>query len=113
MSEMVVHVEKRDSVSLCIKIFLDWSVIPLHCGLEDFLVVVRSHFLQMRFDLAVVSAHVLRIPPITSSIVVGKGGFQSFQGQIRRAHDCLPHVIKAMDHMPVVVFGEFRVRCEA
>lgn len=31
---------------------------------------------------------------------------EPFERQIRRAHDRLAHVVKAMDHMPVVVFGQ-------
>jgi hypothetical protein len=80
-----------------------------HALLEDLLIIIRPNVLQMRFDLRIVTADMLTIPPITSSIMVREGSLQPLQRQIRRAHDSLPHVIKAVDHMPVVVLRQLGI----
>ena len=55
----------------------------------------------------------LTIPPIASAVVVGECSFQPLQRKISRTHDGLTHVVEAVDHMPMVVLGQFGVRCES
>ena len=83
-----------------------------HARLEDLLIIIRPHLLQMGLDLRVISAYMLAIPPVTSTIVVRKGRLQSLQCQIGRAHNCLPHVVKAVNHMPVVILRQLNIALE-
>lgn len=46
----------------------------------------------------------LTIPPIAPPIVIRKRGLQALETHIRAAHDSLPHVIEAVNHVPMVVF---------
>ncbi len=45
----------------------------------------------------------LRIPAIAPAIIIRKRRLVPFQRDIRAAHDGLPHVVEAVDHVPVVV----------
>ena len=47
----------------------------------------------------------LRVPTVGATIVVGEGRLQTFQSHVGAAHDSLPHVVEAVDHVPVVVIG--------
>lgn len=38
--------------------------------------------------------------------MVGEGRLKSLQGDIGAAHDCLPHVVETVDHVPVVIVGD-------
>lgn len=51
----------------------------------------------------------LRVPAIGSSVVIWECRFQAFERHVCRAHDSLTHVIKAMNHMPVMVFWQRRI----
>lgn len=55
----------------------------------------------------------LGIPTIRTPIMIGEGSFEPLQGHIRTAHDSLPHVIEAMDHVPVVVIRDRMIGLEA
>ncbi len=54
----------------------------------------------MRQDLLIVSAHMLRIPPIAPSEPQRKGGMLPLQGHIPTAHDALSQVLEAVAEMP-------------
>lgn len=83
------------------------NLVPLssqrQARLVDELIVISPDTLQITLDLAVILADVLRIPPIAAAVLVREGRLMSLQGDIGAAHDRLPHIIKAVDHMPVMV----------
>jgi hypothetical protein len=81
--------------------------------LKDLLVIIRPNTLQPLPNRIRILAHMLTIPAITATIVIGKRRLQALEGHIGTAHDGLAHVIEAMDHVPVVVFFEGVARCEA
>lgn len=81
--------------------------------LKDLLVIIRPHSLQPLPHFAIIPADMLAVPPITATIMIRKRRLQALEGQIRRAHDCLPHVIEAVNHVPVVVFRQRMVRLQA
>ena len=56
---------------------------------------------------------VLRVPAIGATIVVRKRGLETLESRVSAAHDRLPHVVEAVDHVPVVVLGQGRVGGEA
>ncbi len=45
----------------------------------------------------------LGIPTIGPAIVVRERRLQALEGHVGAAHDGLPHVVEAVDHVPVVV----------
>lgn len=53
------------------------------------------------------------IPAITPTIVVRKRRLQALEAHIRRTHDGLPEIVKAVDHVPVVVVLEHVARRHA
>lgn len=55
----------------------------------------------------------LTIPSITTAIMIRKCRLEAFQRHVRAAHNCLTHVIKAVDHVPVVVLFELVAGCHA
>lgn len=75
-------------------------------NLVDQLIVVCAHTLQIVLDLAVVLAHVCRVPAVTAAVVVGEGGGVALERRVGGAHDGLAHVGDAVDHVPVVVVGD-------
>ena len=52
----------------------------------------------------------LTVPTITATIVVRKCRLQPFKSHIRATHDSLAHVVKAVDHVPVMVFFKLMTR---
>ncbi len=55
----------------------------------------------------------LRVPAVAAAVVIGKRRLQSLEGHVRRAHNGLPQVCEAVDHVPVVIFGQFVIGLEA
>lgn len=76
------------------------------------LVVIRPHVFQVLLDGVIVLAHMCGIPPVTARVVVGERGGLSLERGVGRAQNRLAHVRDAMDHVPVVVFGDFVARRE-
>jgi len=68
--------------------------------------VVDRLFLQIVVDLAVVLAHMLRIPPITAAQILSRHWVErecrscTFQGNVAVAHDGLSDVLKAVVDVP-------------
>lgn len=89
------------------------ACITQRAPLKDLLIVIRPNLLQMRLDLRVVAAHMLTIPSITSAIVIREGSLQALQRQICAAHDRLPHVVEAVNHVPVVILRQLDVALQA
>jgi hypothetical protein len=54
----------------------------------------------------------LGIPAIGASVVIWKCRLQTFERHVCRAHDGLAHVVKAVDHVPVVVVWNSDVRLQ-
>ena len=54
----------------------------------------------------------LGIPSIRSAIVVGECGFEAFERQIRIAKDGLTQIVKAMNHVPMMVVRNAMVRLQ-
>ena len=77
-----------------------------HPHLENLLIIIRPNLLQMRLHLRIVAAHMLTIPAITPTVVIGEGRLQALERYISTAHDSLTHVVEAVDHVPVVVLGQ-------
>lgn len=82
---------------------VDYSLrYPLH--------MVDRLLLEVPLDLAVVFAHVLRIPPVAASQVFAmhaqwERGRGALQRDVACTHDRLSDVIKAMVHMPRLLYG--------
>lgn len=55
----------------------------------------------------------LTIPPIAPAIMIWKRRLQALETHICRAHNRLAQIVKAVDHVPVVVFFELVAGCEA
>lgn len=85
----------------------------LEHALVNLLVVVRAVGLEILDDLAIVSAHMLAVPAIAAAVVIWERRLQPFQCHVSAAHDGLPHVIEAVDHVPMVVFRQGGVALEA
>ena len=98
------------------------------------LVVPRAHTLQVRSDLAPISANyhrsqrcrhslkfsaksrrkshtMLRIPAIRSAIVVWERRLQALERHIGTAHQSLAQVVEAVNHVPVMVVRHLVAGC--
>lgn len=76
---------------------------------EDLLIIVRPDTLKVFPDLVVVAADMLAVPSIRTPIVIGESGLETFKRHVCRTHYGLPHVVEAVDHVPVVIVGQFYV----
>jgi hypothetical protein len=74
--------------------------------LKNLLIIIRPNTLQPLPHRLRILAYMLTIPPITTSIVIRERRFQAFKRHICAAHDRLAHIVKAVNHMPVVIFFE-------
>jgi hypothetical protein len=81
--------------------------------LKNLLIIVGPNTLQPPPHRLRIFTHMLTIPPITPTIVIRKRRFQTFKRHICTTHNGLPHVIEAVDHVPVIIFFEFVARGEA
>lgn len=77
----------------------------VNADLKNLLIIIRPHALQSLPDLTRIPTDMLAIPAIAAPIVVGKRSLEPFQAHVRAAEDSLTHVVEAVDHVPVVVFG--------
>jgi hypothetical protein len=92
------------------------SPLPHHNAnnpLKYLLIIIRPNTFQSPPHRLRILAHMLTIPPITAAIVIRKRRLKALKRHIGTTHNCLPHIIKAMNHVPVVVFFELVARGEA
>lgn len=55
----------------------------------------------------------LTVPPITPAIMIRKRRLQPLERQIRTTHNRLAHIIKAMNHMPVMILRQLNRTLQA
>jgi hypothetical protein len=102
----------------------------------NLLIIIRPHTFQIINDLSIISANyahrvskcshhskpysknskkltMFRIPPITPPIVIRKRSLQPLQRHVSRAHNSLSHIIKTMNHMPMMILRQTRIRSQA
>jgi hypothetical protein len=81
--------------------------------LKNLLIIIRPNTFQSLPHRLRILAHMLTIPPITAAIVIRKRRLKALKRHIGTTHNCLPHIIEAMNHVPMVVFFELVARGEA